>query len=67
MPEIDKEEPITYMWLFFVDIVGLSDPIISTNTQVNEIRALNKLISEYPTFVNTNSHFQFHCGWIGGA
>ena len=35
---------------FFVDIVGLSDPTMSTKTQVKKIEALNKCISECEAF-----------------
>jgi hypothetical protein len=35
-----------YAHIFFVDIIGLSDPIMSTKTQVKKIRALNQCILE---------------------
>jgi len=39
--------------LFFVDIVGLSDPDLSTTTQVKKINVLNRCISECGAFKNT--------------
>ena len=38
---------------FFVDIVGLSDPSMSTKTQIKKIEALNKSISETEVFQTT--------------
>lgn len=38
---------------FFVDIVGLSDPSLSTKTQIKKIEILNKSISETQIFRNT--------------
>lgn len=35
---------------FFVDIVGLSDPYMSTRTQIKKIETLNKLIKECEAF-----------------
>src|SRR5574340_1117141 len=35
---------------FFVDIVGLSDPSMSTKTQIKKIEALNKSIAECDTY-----------------
>ena len=46
-------EDIAYMSFFFIDIVGLSEPVRSTMTQVNKIRTLNRLISECSTFAKT--------------
>lgn len=48
-----KEDVIAYMSFIFVDIVGLSDPLLSTSTQVSKIKVLNRLVSECPTFANT--------------
>jgi hypothetical protein len=39
---------------FFVDIVGLSDPTMSTKTQIKKIEALNKCISETEVFRSTS-------------
>lgn len=38
---------------FFVDIVGLSDPYMSTKTQIKKISVLNKCISETEVFMST--------------
>ncbi len=38
---------------FFVDIVGLSDPYMSTKTQIKKITVLNKCISETEVFNET--------------
>ena len=35
---------------FFVDIVGLSDPYMSTKTQIKKIGILNQCISETEVF-----------------
>ena len=35
---------------FFVDIVGLSSPVMSTNTQTVKITILNKIIGECDAF-----------------
>ncbi|MCI0558126.1 MAG: hypothetical protein MN733_06495 [Nitrososphaera sp.] len=48
-----SNEDIAYMSFFFIDIVGLSDPVRSTMTQVSKIRTLNRLISECSTFAKT--------------
>ncbi len=38
---------------FFVDIVGLSDPYMSTHTQIKKIEVLNKSISETEVYQST--------------
>jgi hypothetical protein len=38
---------------FFVDIVGLSDPSMSTKTQIKKIEVLNRCISETEVYVST--------------
>ena len=38
---------------FFVDVVGLSDPTMSTKTQIKKIEVLNKSISECDTYKMT--------------
>lgn len=38
---------------FFVDIVGLSDPTMSTKTQIKKIQVLNRCISETEVFEST--------------
>ena len=40
----------------FIDTVGLSDPTMSTETQTNKIKFLNKSILECPTFKNTHKN-----------
>lgn len=39
---------------FFVDVVGLSDPTMSTKTQIKKIEVLNKSISECDTYKMTS-------------
>jgi hypothetical protein len=48
-----SEDSIIYAAFFFVDIVGLSDPAMSTNTQIRKIKALNKGIFECLAFKST--------------
>ena len=43
---------IVYASFFFIDIVGLSNPKMSTNTQSTKIADLNKIISDCNTFKN---------------
>src|SRR5438552_2587418 len=38
---------------FFVDVVGLSDPIMSTRMQIKKIEVLNKSILECKTYTST--------------
>ncbi len=38
---------------FFVDIVGLSDPVMSTKTQIKKIKVLNESIKECDSYKNT--------------
>ena len=38
---------------FFVDIIGLSDPIMSTKSQIKKIEILKKCISHCPSFKNS--------------
>ena len=40
---------------FFIDIVGLSKPGLSTQTQAKKIKFLNKCIQECPTFASNHS------------
>jgi hypothetical protein len=51
--EIPTPTRLFHAHFFFVDIVGLSDPSMSTKTQVKKIEILNKSISETPTYRNT--------------
>jgi len=44
---------LIYAHFFFVDIVGLSDPVISVKKQIKKIEALNSLISSCEIFKNT--------------
>jgi hypothetical protein len=46
--EIPTPTKLFHAHFFFVDIVGLSDPSMSTKTQVKKIEVLNKSISETP-------------------
>lgn len=50
--EIPTPTRLFHAHFFFVDIVGLSDPSMSTKTQVKKIEVLNKSISETPTYQN---------------
>jgi len=43
---MEVPEDLIHAAFFFVDIVGLSDPTMSTNTQTVKIRMLNKFIKE---------------------
>jgi len=49
----DKLTKLVHAHFFFVDIVGLSDPYMSTKTQIKKINTLNKCISETETFQAT--------------
>lgn len=42
MSELPRGPSLIHANLFFVDIVGLSDPNSSTNTQVKKIKAQNR-------------------------
>ncbi|MDH3488920.1 MAG: hypothetical protein OEL56_00570 [Nitrosopumilus sp.] len=44
---------LIYASFFFIDIVGLSNPILSTETQRTKIKILNELIYDCNTFVET--------------
>jgi Adenylate and Guanylate cyclase catalytic domain len=48
-----KHTSLIYANFFFTDIVGLSDPRMSTKTQIRKIEALNKLIKECIAFKAT--------------
>jgi len=45
---------LIYANFFFTDIVGLSDPRMSTKTQIKKIEMLNKLIKECIAFKTTS-------------
>jgi hypothetical protein len=45
---------LIYANFFFIDIVGLSDPKMSTKTQIKKIEILNKLIKECIAFKTTS-------------
>ena len=47
---------LIYAHFFFVDIIGLSDPVISVKKQIKKIEALNGLISSCEVFKNTDSN-----------
>ncbi|MGQ0771252.1 MAG: adenylate/guanylate cyclase domain-containing protein [Nitrososphaerota archaeon] len=51
---IKLPENIVHASFFFIDIVGLSDPILSTTTQTQKIRVLNENIARCSTFVSTD-------------
>jgi len=46
-------EDLIYGAFFFIDIVGLSDPILSTETQRTKIKKLNSMIYDCKTFTVT--------------
>jgi hypothetical protein len=43
-------EDLIYAAFFFIDIVGLSNPVLSTETQRTKIKTLNKTIYDCKTF-----------------
>ena len=45
---------LIYAHFFFVDIIGLSDPVISVKKQIKKIEALNSLILSCEIFKNTD-------------
>ena len=45
---------LIYDNFFFTDIVGLSDPRMSTKTQINKIEMLNRLVKECIAFKTTS-------------
>jgi hypothetical protein len=45
---------LIYASFFFIDIVGLSNPILSTETQRTKIKVLNQLIYDCKTFVESS-------------
>ena len=49
-----NQTSLIYANFFFTDIVGLSDPRMSTKTQIKKIEMLNKLIKECVTFKTTS-------------
>lgn len=51
--EIPTPTRLFHAHFFFVDIVGLSDPSMSTKTQVKKIEVLNKCISETQAYQST--------------
>lgn len=52
-------EDLIYAAFFFVDIVGLSNPILSTETQRTKIKVLNDCIYQCQTFVSTRKEELF--------
>ena len=52
MTKISNE--LIYAAFFFVDIVGLSNPILSTETQRTKIKILNETINNCETFLNSS-------------
>ena len=62
-------ENLMHASFFFIDIVGLSDPLLSTTTQAKKIRVLNDFIAECKTYKETpeTEKFVFPTGdgmWI---
>lgn len=53
MSEIGSGPTLINAHFFFVDIVGLSDPDMSTKTQIKKINVLNRCISECEAYRNT--------------
>ncbi len=49
----DNVDSLAYISFFYVDIVGLSNPVLSTNTQTTKINVLNECISQCKTFKST--------------
>jgi hypothetical protein len=49
-----NQPSLIYANFFFTDIVGLSDPRLSTKTQIKKIEILNKLIKECIAFKTTS-------------
>jgi hypothetical protein len=49
--EIPKD--LIYASFFFIDIVGLSNPVLSTETQRTKIKVLNEIIYDCETFVKS--------------
>ena len=49
----DTPEDLIYAAFFFIDIVGLSNPVLSTETQRTKIRVLNETIYNCNTFKKT--------------
>jgi hypothetical protein len=47
------DDDLIYAAFFFVDIVGLSNPILSTETQRTKIKILNEIIYDCKTFLDT--------------
>ena len=54
MSHLDVPENIIHASFFFTDIVGLSDPTLSTDSQTSKIKALNQSITKCNTFRNTS-------------
>ena len=49
---IQSSDDLIYAAFFFVDIVGLSNPILSTETQRTKIKVLNETIYDCKTFLD---------------
>jgi len=45
-----------YSTFFFIDIVGLSDPVISTEAQIRKIELLNRFIKECQSYRTTDAN-----------
>lgn len=51
---MDKKRDLIYAHFFFVDMVGLSDPMISVKRQIKKIDALKNLIASCRTYKDTD-------------
>ena len=51
--QVEVPKDLIHAAFFFVDIVGLSDPSMSTGTQTNKIKMLNKFIKESNVLENS--------------
>jgi hypothetical protein len=51
---IQSSDDLIYAAFFFVDIVGLSNPILSTETQRTKIKVLNETIYDCKTFLDSS-------------
>ena len=47
-------DDLIYAAFFFVDIVGLSNPVLSTETQRTKIKVLNEIIYNCKTFTDSS-------------
>jgi hypothetical protein len=50
---INSDPDLKYVHFFFVDVIGLSDPSMSTKTQIKKIQVLQNCIKECATYNNS--------------